>query len=397
MRICFISTDYPPEMPFGGVATLTQTAARGLARRGHDVTVITITRQSHDKKFIDEGVCVWGLSEPHYRTTIKEDFRRNWQVWRAVQKLRPEVVHMVEFGAEGCLLSLLGRKKYKLVTCLISPGTLTSVRYEQPLQRRQKVLSFMARRQALNSHALFSPSVRWARKIEHDARLKPRSIRQIVEGVDLDELQGFQKTEPSIKIEGDYLVYYGRLEERKGVQYLAQALPGVWEKLPDLKMLLIGLQGNYTLEGVPSRQYIEQAAGKYVHNLCFIDHMPREEVLPVVAQAKLAVLPSIWEPYAHTCIEAIALGVPVITTGDSGGNAEIIAGLDDAEAEPGSVPVGWLVPRRNVKALTGAILEALGDEEALAQVRERLPRRARRFDTNVVAAKTEELYRELLG
>lgn len=396
MRICFVSTDYPPDTPFGGVATLTQTAARGLARRGHEVTVVTVTREAQDKRVMDEGVCVWRFSEPNYRTTLKEDLKRNWQVWKAVKKLQPQIVHLVEYGAEGFLVGLLGRQHYKRVTFLISPATLTKVRHEQNFQLRQAVLSFMARRQVLSSHAVCSPSYRWGRKVEQDAKLKPGSVRKVIQGMNLEEMRHFRETEPTIKIDEPYLIYYGRVEERKGVGYLAQALPAVWEQFPNLKVLFVGLQAAYKLEGIPSRQYIEQQAGKYAENLVFIDHLPREEVLPLVARAQLAVLPSLWEPYAYTSMEAIALGVPVVATGDSGGMAEIIAGVDEEGVDPDTVPAGWLVPRRSAKALSGAILEALNDEEVLAQVKAKTLLRARQFDATQMAEQLENLYLELL-
>ncbi len=397
MHICFVSTEYPPQTAFGGVATLVAMAARGLVQRGHRVSVVSVVRDTKEQRYVENGVTVWRFSEPEQRTTLKDFWRRNRQVVQALNELKPDLVQMVEYGAEGFLLSLKNHKHYKLVTNLIDPVTLTNARREKGWKLDLEILSFMARQQVLHSDALISPSIRWANKILKESKLQTKTVRQIIEGVDLAEMKAMREAEPILQFEQPYLVYFGRLEERKGVQYLAQALPRVWQEFPNLKMVFIGLHSIYRLENVPSRQYIERLAGEHSDNLYFTNQLPREQVLPIVARAKLAVLPSIWEPYAHTCIEALALGVPVITTGDSGGNAEIVAGLDDSLAEPDSVPAGWLVYRRNPESLAAAIIEALSDEKAYAKAKANTLRRAKYFDHNKVAAQLESLYLELLG
>lgn len=395
MKICFVSTPYPLETHFGGIGTVAYNATRLLARRGHEVSVVSVTWKGQETKEMQEGVFVWRIPEPPARNTVRLEFERNWKVWKAIQELQPDVIHLFEYTAEGFLLSLLNRNRYALVTRLTSYNTLTKIRLGQSLSLRARVVNFMARQMVLRSDALYSPSIRWARRIEQDAKLKPGSIRQIVTGVNLEEMQTLAQAEPEIKIKGPYIIYYGRIEESKGVTYLADALPEVWEKFPGLKVVMAGESSIFFYKGKTVRHYVEQQAGQFSHNLIFTGQLPRYKVLPLVARAKLAVLPSVWEPYAHTCIEPITLGVPVITTGDSGGNAEIVGGVDDPVIEPGSIPAGWLVPRKNAHALASAIIEALSDQESLAQVAENARRRARRFDGERMAAEFEALFEEV--
>jgi glycosyltransferase involved in cell wall biosynthesis len=399
LHICFVTTEYPPESNFGGIATFAYNATVALAQRGHKVSVVSIIREEKNTAAVREGVYIWRYSEMEHRATIRANLVRDWQVWQAINKLQPDVVHVFDYEAEGFLLSLLtsfARKRFRLVTYMLDHATLTNARRDYPFNFRRELLSFLARQQVLRSQAKLSPSYRLARQIERDSRLVPGSIRQIVQGLDLSKMAIYAETPPCIQIDDPYIIYYGRLEERKGLVYLAEALPIVLERFPGLKVVFAGYHSIYTLKGVPSKEFIEQAAGKYVDNLIFTNYLPREQVLPLVARAKLAVLPSIWEPYAYTCMESLALGVPVVTTGDSGGNAEIVNGLDDSDATPDTVPAGWLVPRKNSKALAAGIIEALSDEAELAIRAERALRRAHRFDVERVAGELEAVYREVL-
>ena len=50
MRICLVSQEYPPETADGGIGYQTHAKAHGLARRGHEVHVISVSpdHQQHD-------------------------------------------------------------------------------------------------------------------------------------------------------------------------------------------------------------------------------------------------------------------------------------------------------------------------------------------------------------
>jgi hypothetical protein len=41
MKICLVSQEYPPETGWGGIGTYTRHLAKGLAARGHQVTVVS--------------------------------------------------------------------------------------------------------------------------------------------------------------------------------------------------------------------------------------------------------------------------------------------------------------------------------------------------------------------
>ncbi len=100
--------------------------------------------------------------------------------------------------------------------------------------------------------------------------------------------------------------------------------------------------------------------------------------------ADLFLLTSRWEALPISIVEAFRGGLPVIAT-DCGGVSELV---DDS--------VGRLCPVEDEEALTGAILELLGDEPLRASLAASALERSKspRFDPEAVHSSFEALYRE---
>ncbi len=397
MHICFVTTPYPVETHLGGTGTYAHTAARILAKRGHRVSVISVTWKGPSSRVMDEGVEVLRFYEKH-RNTVRDDLRRNWEVLKAVNELKPDIVQAAEYEAEGFMLARQPRRRYKLVTRLTCHFTLTNVRKQYPFLLQRSTRHYMALQQAQGSDVLLSPSLYLARQIEHDSGFKPGSIRQIYNSIDLEEMRAFREAIPELQIDGPYMIYFGRLEVlSKGILDLVEALPAVWKKFPNIKMVFAGLHEIYQYEHQPIAHYIKRVLSDYASNIIITGHIPRSKLMPLVARARLAVLPSRREPFGFSCVEALGLGVPLVTTGDSGGPAEIVAGKNDPDADPDTFPAGWLVPRHNPPILADTIIEALSDRAAYMLVKHNTLRRASRFNAELMVDKLESLYSELVN
>ena len=95
------------------------------------------------------------------------------------------------------------------------------------------------------------------------------------------------------------------------------------------------------------REYARSLCGKDADRLVFIGQTPHEQLYPIIAGARLVVLPSLIDNLPNTCLEAMALGRPVIGT--------IGASFDEVLTEG---ETGFLVPAGDVKALATKICEA---------------------------------------
>jgi glycosyltransferase involved in cell wall biosynthesis len=149
---------------------------------------------------------------------------------------------------------------------------------------------------------------------------------------------------------GGYLLFTGRLAEKKGATYLLQALPKLLEQHPDLGLVVIGYGA---LEGELRREAGRLGIGDAVR---FLGRQPHAEIGRWLRGARLAVVPSIVDRYGETegmptvVIEAMAAGTRVV------GSA--VDGIPDVIRHGEN---GWLCRPKDPADLAEKILLALQD------------------------------------
>ncbi len=123
------------------------------------------------------------------------------------------------------------------------------------------------------------------------------------------------------------VVYSGRLNEEKGILQLIQAMK-LLHQIPNIKLLIIGAS-NYGIDANPTpfTKQLEKEAESIKNRIVFTGFINYKSVPSYLKMADIAVVPSMWEePFGLTIIEAMAAGLPLITT-RSGGIPEICEGI----------------------------------------------------------------------
>ncbi len=142
------------------------------------------------------------------------------------------------------------------------------------------------------------------------------------------------------------LVSVGALVERKGMHRVIDCLPGLIEQHPAVHYLIVGGGGP---EGDNRSELDAQVArlglGGRVH---FAGALPPDELKWALSAADVFVLATRNEGWANVFLEAMACGLPVVTT-DVGGNAEVVC----------RAALGIVVPFGDAAALLQALREAL--------------------------------------
>jgi glycosyltransferase involved in cell wall biosynthesis len=138
----------------------------------------------------------------------------------------------------------------------------------------------------------------------------------------------------------DEVLYAGKLTADKGVPLLLEA----WTRGDPPGRLLIAGRG-------PLEPEVRALAAAHPR-VDYLGSVPLADLTEVRRRCCAAVVPSVWEePFGLTALEAMAAGVPVVTTG-AGGLAEIV--------EP---TAGWVVPPEPA-ALVAALTEAVTERGA---------------------------------
>lgn len=170
-----------------------------------------------------------------------------------------------------------------------------------------------------------------------------------------------------------------RLVEQKGLRYGLRGFAHVADRVPDAHYVIAGegplraaLDAEVRALGLPDR----------VHFLGW-----RSDAHAVFAALDVFLAPSLWEGFGLVFLEAMALGVPIISTQVSAIPEVVIDG-----------DTGWLVPPRDADAIAAALLHALTDADARrargAQGRRRLETT---FTPDVMVDQTLAVYRRLEG
>lgn len=208
----------------------------------------------------------------------------------------------------------------------------------------------------------------------------PDKIQVDYIGIDVDKFQfsPWEQRQPKV-------LFVGRLVEKKGCEYLIQAMAQVQAVRPDTELVIVG-------DG-PLRSPLETLAAKVLKDYRFEGRQPSEVVRVHMAEAQVLAAPSVTTNRGETeglpivILEAMARGLPVVST--------YHAGIPEAIAHDDA---GLLVNERDNNALSQAILKLL-QMPGLAQQLSDTGRRhiEATFDLHRNAKALEILYQQIAG
>ncbi len=187
----------------------------------------------------------------------------------------------------------------------------------------------------------------------------PSRIAVVPYGADTDRFHPVEKASGGVF----RLLFVGQISQRKGIKYLLEAIKQL--NLNGMELVLVG-------GVVGSGEGLIPYRGYFTH----VPNVPHHEVHTYFQRGDVFVYPSLHEGSAIAVYEALASGLPVITTPNSG--SVVRDGID-----------GFIVPIRDVEALKEKILLLYENRELRAAMGRNARRRAEEF--------TWQAYRQRVG
>lgn len=163
------------------------------------------------------------------------------------------------------------------------------------------------------------------------------------------------------------LISTGRLIERKGYQYLIPAL----KNLDEFELRLIG-DGNFGEE-------LRKLAKQNKVNVKFLGKKKHDELVKYLQDADVFVLPSKNEGMSNSILEAMACGLPIVTT-NTGGSEELIKGN------------GFVVERESIREIRKVLEKYLKNRGLIETQGKRSRKIAENMNWGSVAGKYLEVY-----
>ena len=148
------------------------------------------------------------------------------------------------------------------------------------------------------------------------------------------------------------VTYYGRLEMRKGVVDLADAIPFILASWPEAKFRFVGVSLPSPKMGQDMKTFLAQKLAAQAGSVQFRDPVALPQIPALLAQTDICVFPSLWENFPNTCLESMSAGRGVVATEPSG-MAEML--------REGATEYGKLVPPQSPEKIAQAVLALLQD------------------------------------
>jgi len=340
-------------------------AAVGLRERGHDVTVVTRPDSTMAAKCAEAGI--------HY---LPLPMRNEFDVFsamrlaRAFRETKPDVVHVHKGVAHS--LAWYAARLAPIGVLVVNRG----VSFPLDVWNRIKFRSSRV-------DCIVTVCEDIKRVIVASGKLPPEKVAVVYAGTDVAlfdpdrwDTRAFRR-EKSIA-DDRFLIAQVGVRDWKGWRELVDAVVELLPSHPQLHLALIGCR--QAKEEREVRDYVrERGVESHVSAIEYRSDMPN-----VFASCDLVVDAS-WAGtgITGTIREAMAMRKPVIAT-DCGGNRELVSSPD----------VGWLIPPRDVAALSRAIAEVVDQpERAAAVARSAREHVVRGFSKELRIARLEELYR----
>lgn len=385
MHLCLLTLDY---LPFrsSGLTIYAERIAQGLAARGYTVTVIASSRPERDRvelARLEDNITV-------VRVPIGP---LDWIGfgWQAARYLRCsgdnfDVVHFADvhfaYAYRGPFIaSAFQSFRQRLTSHCGRPYHIGWRDYLFRLLYYNMARWTMERWAVKRARHIIMSSVATQREFTEHYGVNPERMTLIYPGIDIRRfetlpVQTEARRQLGLPTDCPLLLYVGFSTPRKGVEYLAQALRmmrtpaclvmvGKWDTLYQERFLA-------ALDDIRSRVYIT-------------GYVPDADLPTYFAAADVFVLPTLLEGFGIPLVEAMAAGIPVITT--TGGSASEIVGN-----------AGLAVPAGDPAALAFALDRVLVEPSLAHQLRQAGRDRARiLFDERRFIADIEKVYRHVLS
>jgi glycosyltransferase involved in cell wall biosynthesis len=308
MKILQVIPFFSPK--FGGSFSSAINICNGLVHKNHDITILTSDYQFDESyTYLLPNVQVISFKCPiNFGLFIYTPSLKKW----IFENLKDyDIIFLHNFRSYQNNIIYKIAQKEKIPYVLFAHGSVLPLMYKKKLKR---IYDFFWGKKILE----MATKVVASTKIEAD-QYKIMNVRQtkieiIPNSIDLEKYsnlpdKGKFRSDYGIHPEEKIIFYIGRIHEIKGLSLLIKAFYKINIERKDIKLIICGPDDGY----LNKLQHLVSNCGleKYV---LFIGPLYESKKISAYIDSDVFILPSIYESFGNTILEAWACGVPTIIT-----------------------------------------------------------------------------------
>lgn len=316
MKIIQVCPRFLPHI--GGVETHVHEIAKRLSKgKGKGNEVIVYATDPSGK--LPEEEVIDGIKVKRFKSYApNEAFFFSPKLYLALRKESCDVLHIHCFQAFPAFLAYLAMKKNRMRKMIFTPhyhpkgGTLLRTMLRKIYDKVQEQIFFKADK-------IICVSEYERRMLHKKFNIPMRKLVHIPNGIEAEKFEKLSKIR-STDLNKFRILYVGRLEKYKRVQWLLASLKRLIAKFPlkKVRLVIVG-KGPYKEELVKLSKMLEMR-----ENVEFKQDLTSKQLLNEYCKCNVFVMPSEYEAFSIVTLEALACGRPAIVA-KVGGLPELVS------------------------------------------------------------------------
>ena len=394
--VCFVSPEYWPLS--GGTGAYVYYLSNELLKNGYRIYIVTGSNQTLDVT-VNKQLKVFFLKIP--RTPIVKSFLLAANSYRKLNSERPNIdVDVTHVNLPLTPNFAVPPNFGKATVCTVHStwkGEAEAIRGE-PFSRLNANEKFMVsfnwflrifeEKMLERAKKIIAVSYFTKKELTEYYRIPESKIRVIHNGVDIKKFQPAQdkrkiKSELSFNPDDLLILSVGRLYARKGLFTLIDSMPPIMKRFKNAKFVVSGKGQSDEMHKLIA--HAEKVGVK--DNLIFTGYYPDKKLPKLYQAADVFAFSTFYEHHPFAVLEALASGLPVVTTWVGGIPETIESGKN-----------GFLVEPFNVRQFSDRILFLLEHPAEAAEMGQRARKTiVDQYDWRIVVKDAMEVYDEVLS
>lgn len=340
MKIAIIRKKYTFH---GGAEGFSSSLIENLANEGHEIHVYAIkwhAGKSHENIYFHKVPAITSISflrDLTFAVSTLIQLKRRRDFFDIIQTHDKTLFQDIYRAGDGCHIEWLKQRWKRLgpagkASIVLNPYHWLILTLERIIMKQRRFNKIIAISELVKNNIIDNYGV------------LSKDIEVIYNGVDTDKFHPDNKKKYRSEVRKKYgleeedfvAVFVGSGFERKGVKYLIEAVESISEKV---SLLIVG-------KG-PAGKF-QKKTGHQKIVFCG----PQKDIHKYYAASDIFVFPTIYEPFGNVHLEALASGLPVITTKNSGASEIIRDGIH-----------GFVVPEPEDSSAIAEKIRALSEDK----------------------------------